>query len=126
MAMTQREVGGPDWFVFDIPKPPSVNRLQGHFGNRSNCVTKWAVQADRWLMAMGQYPHIKGPYELIVALPEKDFGKYDADNRIKVLSDWLQRVQIIENDKLCRELWVRWTASISAGCRVSVRAWREA
>lgn len=112
-----------EWFVLDIPKPPSVNRFKKHFGNKSNCVVKWGAQADAFLRAAGKYPRIIGAYELLVTFPLKEFGKWDADNRLKALCDWLQRVEIVENDRLARWLCVTW-GEAPEGCRVRIRAYQ--
>jgi Holliday junction resolvase RusA-like endonuclease len=111
-----------DWFVLDIPRPPSVNRFRGRLGNKSPCVVEWRARADQYLRAAGRYPRIIGPYELLVTFPLPQFGRYDPDNLLKALCDWLQSREIIENDRLARWLSVTWDEA-PEGCRVHIRAY---
>lgn len=117
-------LGGVPWFVLDLPRPPSVNRFLGKLGNKSPAVRKWVGQADAYLRVRGKYPRIAGPYELWVTFPTKEFTRYDADNHLKALSDWLQRVEMIQNDRLARWICVMW-GEAPAGCRVRIRPWLE-
>lgn len=119
-----QRLGGPPWFVLDIPRPPSVNRFLAKLGNQSPAVRKWLKQADAFLRAKGKYPRIIGPYELWVTFPVAEFGQYDADNHVKALSDWLQRVEIIENDRKARWICLMW-GEAPEGCRMRVRPWME-
>jgi hypothetical protein len=110
------------WFELWLPLPPSVNRFMGKLGNKSPIVKAWIKEADAcyWTRHSIQgITHIIGPYELQI-----EFGRNRADlsNRIKVLEDWLQRVQIIQNDKLCERLEVTWGLK-GNGCTVRVRPW---
>lgn len=114
-----------EWFTLDIPKPPSVNRFMAKLGNKSPKVREWVALADSHLRAVGRYPRLVGPYELIVTFPVQEFGKYDPDNRIKPLSDWLQRVEIIQNDCMARDIRITW-GDAPEGARVQVRAYQEA
>jgi Holliday junction resolvase RusA-like endonuclease len=129
-ASAGRPATGPDWFVLDIPRPPSVNRFMRTkkgmpLGNFSPVVLRWREQADAYLLLRRPYLRIKGPYELLVKFPIDEFTLFDADNCLKALSDWLQRVEIIENDRYARRLVVEW-GEAPVGCRIRVRAWREA
>jgi len=114
-----------DWFVLDIPRPPSVNRFIGKLGNKSSCVVKWRARADQHLRAAGKYPRIIGPYEIVVTFPLFRFGVFDAENCIKALSDWLQSREIIKNDRHAARMELNWGAA-PEGCRVCVRPWRGA
>ena len=109
-------------FTLDIPRPPSVNRFKHRLGNSSPNVVNWVSRADSYLRAAGRYPRIRGPYELFVVFAESDFGRWDPDNRLKCLCDWLQRVELIENDKLARLIMVEWGVA-PLGCRVQLRKW---
>jgi len=99
------------WLEFELPAPPSVNRFMGKLGNRSPIVRKWVVQADMAFMCAkawkkGDFTKIKCAYEA-----EFIFGRRansDLDNRIKPLMDYLQRIQIIENDRMCERIEVNW------------------
>jgi hypothetical protein len=48
----------------------------------------------------------------------------DLSNRIKALEDWLQRVELIENDKYCERLVAEWGRA-PLGVRVRLRTWEE-
>lgn len=112
-----------DWFTLVIPKPPSVNRFTTRLGNKSSKVKAWIRQADNYLVVAGKWPRISGAYELRVQFPVSEFGGYDPDNRLKALCDWLQRVEIIQNDCMAAEINVRWGREVHEGfCQVSVRA----
>jgi hypothetical protein len=118
-------VNGLPWFTLDIPRPPSINRFKKMLGNASPIVVKWQRQADAHLTLRKPYPRIRGPYELFVKFPVDEFTLFDADNCLKALSDWLQRVELIENDRYARRLVVDW-GEAPTGCRIRVRPWVEA
>lgn len=113
-----------EWFVLDIPRPPSVNRFLNKLGNRSPCVVKWRAQADGWLRAAGRYPRIVGPYEMMVTFPLFRFGVFDAENCIKALSDWLQSREVVKNDRHAARMELNWGVA-PQGCRVQIRPYRE-
>jgi hypothetical protein len=115
-----------DWFVLDIPRPPSVNRFLGKLGNKSPCVVKWRARADQHLRAAGKYPRIIGKYVLVVVYPLNEFESFDAENCQKALSDWLQSRELVSNDKRARRLVIDWGDAPKKGCRVHVRPWRGA
>jgi len=52
------------------------------------------------------------------------FAKHsgDLDNRIKPLLDWIQRVGLVSNDKLCEKLTAMW-GDAPAGVKVRLRPW---
>lgn len=118
LASIMDELG---WFVLDLPRPPSVNRFMKRLGNQSPEVRKWVRTADAIVMARKPYPRLKGPFQLSVWWQIDRFGRFDIDNRLKPLLDWLQRVELIENDKWCRHLTLSW-APVD-GCRMAVRSW---
>jgi len=111
-------------YVFDLPRPPSVNRFVGKLGNKSPAVVEWIAQCDRFVMATAPrpYPHLKGPFEIEVIWSVGEFGRADIDNPVKPLLDYMQRIEMIENDRYCRELVVRF-GEAPAGCRVALRQW---
>jgi hypothetical protein len=124
-ASAGRPLTGHEWFVLDIPRPPSVNRFKKMLGNKSPIVVRWQRQADGYLTLRKPYPRIKGAYELLVKFPIDEFTLFDGQNCVKALSDWLQRVEIIENDRYERRLVVEW-GEAPVGCRVRIRPWMEA
>jgi len=110
-----------EWFTLDLPLPPSVNRFMRRLGNKSPVVKAWVGEADACLMQRKPYPRLRTPYELEVQFAEVEFGRFDADNRIKPLSDWMQRVELIENDNLARRITIEWSPEVAEGCRVRLR-----
>lgn len=108
--------------ILDLPLPPSVNRIAARLGNESSVVKKWITAADRHIMATGQRigwppgnaldhriknsPRPDSPFVLEVIWTEDQAGKWDIDNRLKPLLDYLQRIGVTRNDKLCRKLIV--------------------
>src|SRR5882672_6547107 len=90
------------WFVLDLPRPPSVNRFTHRLGNKSPEVLAWVKEADYCVMRVRPRPRFTGPFEIKVTWNVDQFGRFDCDNPIKPLLDYLQRVMIIENDRWCR------------------------
>jgi Holliday junction resolvase RusA-like endonuclease len=63
---------------------------------------------------------IKGPFEAELVFRRPDNRKGDLDNGIKPLMDWLQRVELIENDKYCDRILAQW-GEAPLGVRVRLR-----
>jgi hypothetical protein len=117
--------GQPSGFILDLPRPPSVNRFVTRLGSKSPIVLDWVRQCDRYLLrekTKRYVPRLRGPFEIEVTWKIDQFGRFDCDNPIKPLLDYLQRVEIIENDRWCRRLVVEW-GPVAIGCRVAVRPW---
>lgn len=57
---------------------------------------------------------LEGRFIASVVLDERYFGKTDADNRIKCVLDYLERVRVITNDKNLWHLTVAWGKSDGA------------
>jgi Holliday junction resolvase RusA-like endonuclease len=124
----------PPDVVLDLPYPPSVNRLWRSTAAEKNRVylspsyVKWKEAADALLMATRgwQIKTITGAFHLEIGLCPTSQGhpRGDLDNRIKAILDYLQRVEIIANDKNCHRLLAEWVDLRRAphGCRVTVRA----
>lgn len=108
----------------EIPMPPSINRFIAKLGNRSPIVKAWIKQADaHFVMTRRSLLPIKGAYELEIILSAAMRNRHpDLGNREKALSDWLQRVGLIENDNLCEKMTIHWGWA-PVGCRVKLRAW---
>jgi Holliday junction resolvase RusA-like endonuclease len=110
--------GGLPWLELDLPTPPSVNRFMGKLGNKSPVVRYWLIQADRQLMTQKRCK-ITGAYEVEFVFNRR--GRGDLDNRIKPLMDYLQRIELIQNDRLCEKLMATWGESM--GVKVRLRPW---
>lgn len=97
-----------NWLQLDLPVPPSVNAFTRRLGNQSPVVRRWKTQADMAFMLAEterKITKIKGPFEI-----ELSFGlrsHWDLDNRIKPLLDYLQRIEVIDNDRFCERIEAR-------------------
>lgn len=108
--------------IINLPLPPSVNRIWRYSRATgkpfiSDRYASWKRVADNYYLANKRHwPPVKGHFRAVVTLDAKH-RRGDADNRVKALFDWLQRVEIIENDSLCDGLTVEWGWA-PEGCRV--------
>jgi Holliday junction resolvase RusA-like endonuclease len=115
---------GLPWLEFELPAPPSVNRLMGKLGNRTPAVQKWIRQADMAFTlerSRRTITSLCGAYEAQFIFARR--SNSDLDNRCKPLMDYLQRVQIIENDRLCERLELIWGCLPQGRVKVRLRPW---
>lgn len=119
--------GASPMFRLHLPLPPSVNRLKRSrttgkpLGNRTDKVATWRREADVCVWQMQPRPRlIPGDFELEVVWESRRYRRFDIDNRIKVLLDWLQRSELVENDRNCWRLVVSWGPA-PRGCVVTVK-----
>lgn len=91
--------------ILTLPFPPSQNNLwkgasKGHYS--SDAYKKWKAAAD--VAYQQQRRHIgtpiKGNFTYHITLDEKKRANRDGDNFTKAVLDQLQRLELIENDKL--------------------------
>jgi hypothetical protein len=111
------------WLEFELPVPPSVNRMMRRLGNRTPLVVSWFRQADMAFMASRTKQTLWriGKFEA-----EFFFGRDRSDfhNREKCLFDWLQSRGFIENDKLCEWRGSGWSDDVPKGrVKVRLRPW---
>lgn len=96
-----------------LPYPPSLNRLWRHVRGRAKPYLApryqtWKRAADNeYMLHKREWKPVAGHFSAAVTLDEKR-RRGDVDNRIKVVLDWLQRVELIENDKFCDAITIRW------------------
>jgi Holliday junction resolvase RusA-like endonuclease len=91
-------------------------------GNKSPIVRKWIKNADATLMANGKLPSkVTGNFDAVIVWDIEYFGHRDIDNSVKPLLDYLQRLELIENDKRCFSMMVGW-GKAPEGCRVEIRS----
>jgi len=112
-----------DPLIINLPLPPSVNRYSGKLGNQSPIVQAWWDQADRHVfehMREVRRKATKDAFVLHVTWSDKYWTKWDADNRVKPLLDYLERIEAINNDKKLWFLSVGW-GEAPLGCRVQIR-----
>jgi Holliday junction resolvase RusA-like endonuclease len=104
-----------------LPRPPSANRLWGYGRGR---VFKTA-EYRAWIEHAGhvlntQHPGLlSGRYKLFIQMRDGSSG-IDLDNCFKPTSDLLQRMGVIENDKLARMVSACWVSSGFDGLYVRV------
>lgn len=108
-------------FTLALPAPPSVNRFMRRLGNKSPEVVKWSQQCDKHILMTRPRPtRVHGHFVCTIMWDGDGAGYIDIDNRIKPLLDYLQRVELIDDDKLCWRLHVGWGAA-PLGCVVHVQ-----
>jgi crossover junction endodeoxyribonuclease RusA len=107
-----------------LPFPPSVNSLWrvGRSGGmyRSPKYAEWRKSALWEVTAQVRTRKIKGEYKLTVHVVRPDKRHRDLDNIIKALSDILESSGVIENDKLCQHLEMKWVKD-GPPCRVIIQ-----
>lgn len=109
--------------VLRLPVPPSVNNLYSNRPGRGRYKTsayrRWIVEADGWYMTQKplRLPSIIGPYTASIRIPEDTRG--DIDNRGKAILDYLVRVALTSDDKMCRKIEIE-RAPLDC-CEITVR-----
>ena len=107
--------------------PPSLNSIWRHGRNPrtgkpvvylDKQYKAWKLAADALLMTQKPKEVVHGSYELTIILDETRRGRRDADNYAKCVSDFLARVGLIDNDKFCDSISVRWGKTSEHGCDV--------
>jgi len=112
-------------FVIELPFPPSVNSIwrmgRARTGKSYMYLTplyaRWKLQADKVMLGKMPKP-VRGHFEVWITLDE-DQRRGDADNYNKAVLDWLQRVELVDNDKLSDNVHVGW-GKAALGCTVLV------
>jgi Holliday junction resolvase RusA-like endonuclease len=100
--------------------PPSANRMWG-FGRgrvfKTDAYKSWIEAASNELNR--QYPgSIAGPYKLAIQL--RVGPRIDLDNCVKPVNDLMQSSGVVENDRHCRQVSLRWVTSGFDGMYVRV------
>jgi len=112
--------------VLDLPVPPSVNRARkinwGKDGYRA--VKAWHHSADAALLAVKYRPLWMERFELHITMQERSRAP-DLDNILKVLIDYLKRIEAIADDAPAnlRRLVVEW-GEAPEGVRICIKPWR--
>ena len=130
MTLAPFHIPDPITITLDLPMPPSTNQIWRRSAKTGMHLSKdykaWKVQCDRHLVMTRTYPKgctIHGPCEAHILLNiEAARAGSDADNRIKALMDYLQRIELIDNDNLVMKYIIEWAKPSAApvGCRVSL------
>jgi hypothetical protein len=107
-------------FTLDLPFPVSVNKTRRIDWSTRHRTASWLRAADS--LVLMQKPLLKAPaaFELQLLISEKH-DAIDLDNGIKILIDYLVRIEVIKGDqrKYLRRLVVEW-GEAPEGCRVTV------
>lgn len=113
----------------ELPFPPSVNHIWRR-GKQPGSVyldpkyKAWRKHADQMILLARQQgsARIWGPFSATITLDSRQRRKNsDADNRVKVCLDALQRMKVIDDDSLAQQVTVRW--GDSAGACVELSPW---
>ena len=125
----------PVTVTLDLPFPPSKNRLwrrskgkpeKGKKGGMymSPQYASWIRTADgyRMMQRPSAVRTINVPFETLILI-NSDSGIGDSHNRIECVMDYLQRIEVISNDKLSRRTAIEWVEASKApyGCRVIIK-----
>jgi Holliday junction resolvase RusA-like endonuclease len=92
--------------------PPSSNRIWRRSGrtiHKSPAYVRWLRDAG-WAVKAQRPGTIRGPYRLMVAAARS--SRVDLDNTIKPISDLLQGIGVIEDDKLAESVSARWDSQV--------------
>jgi len=78
--------------------------------HKSKSYSDWLKQAGyEWLRQRKEQPRcISGNFRAILILDSTQRSRKDLDNRIKAILDFCTENQIVEDDKLCDALLVKW------------------
>ena len=111
----------PPDIVLELPAPLSVNRTRRIDWKAYPKVKAWIKQADALFLMQKRKlaPAIKGRYEIIITL--RDGSAIDADNTLKVLCDFVHRVNLVSDDSPAFMRRVTIEFGTVDGCRVTVR-----
>lgn len=141
--------------VVDLPVPPSTNRIWRHrkagkedipkwnagkfaiqnrkrHVHRSDLYKKWIKEANALAMATGALkgvPMIRGKFTALIVIATDNMDgdpPFDIDNRSKGVLDWAQAQRLIENDRYCMEVTVRWGPRWEAptGAKLRLLQWK--
>lgn len=99
--------------VMDLPFPPSTNELWRSNRGRvhlSSVYRSWKMAAGmEWLSQKPKQPkNIPGNFRAILVLDQNQRGQKDCDNRAKSVLDFCKAHQIIDDDKYCDAILIKW------------------
>ena len=117
----------PPDMVIDLPAPPSVNRTRKLDFSSLRVVNAWKNVAHAYVLAAKGRRNSPlrltkvSRFELLIVFD--DSSRLDLDNGIKILIDYLRKIEAIENDspKHMRRLVVEF-GNAPMGVRITVKA----
>ena len=130
MTLAPFHMPDPITITVDLPFPPSTNgiwRKSVRGVHLSKDYKDWINRADMHLIATRTYPKGKtiiGPCEVHILLNIESARRgSDADNRIKAVLDYAQRIKLVDNDSLIMRGTWEWArpSAAPAGCRLTLR-----
>jgi crossover junction endodeoxyribonuclease RusA len=111
-----------------LPYPPSANKLWKPIGRgkmvRTPEYKAWMGEAA-WVVAMAarDQGQLIGPYRILIKVcPPTLNRRRDVGNIEKATSDAIVKGGMVEDDSLCQEIAVRWTALDEPGLMVEINA----
>jgi len=115
--------------VCTLPLPPSSNVLwRNRHGSRKPYLNPkyraWRHECDAHMLAnapVGGWPRLTGLYSLEITLDRQQWGRRDLGNAEKAISDYLQRIELIEDDRKAERIQIEF-GQVSQGCRIRLRA----
>ena len=127
-SMTDPPFAAPPDIVLDLPAPPSVNRTRKLDFTSLRITNEWKAVANAYVLAAKARKNSPlrlskvQKFELHVVMAEG--SRTDLDNGLKILIDYLRKIEAIENDspKHLRRLVVEF-GHAPFGCRVTVKPW---
>ncbi|WP_050578473.1 RusA family crossover junction endodeoxyribonuclease [Rhizobium leguminosarum] len=113
---------------FELPMPPSVNKMYSNLPGKGRVKTKearqWAFEAGWMLIAqrnrLGSHMCFLGPVEVHVAAYRPASKRRDLDNILKALLDLLTSTKTIDDDSQVVAINARWVEE-GVPCTVTVR-----
>jgi Holliday junction resolvase RusA-like endonuclease len=118
--------------ICHLPFPISVNGIwRSRYAGRKAAIYKsepyqrWIHQAGlEWTTQKQKQPKgIIGPFEAEIILLDSTKRRGDLDNYCKSVLDFAQLHRLIQNDKHCRSLFMKWGNADDApmGCRLTLK-----
>jgi Holliday junction resolvase RusA-like endonuclease len=125
-SMTDPPFAVPADITLDLPPPPSVNRTRKLDFSSLRITNEWKNVANAYVLAAKGRKNSPlkltkiSRFELLIVMAET--SRTDLDNGLKILIDYLRKIELIENDspKHMRRLVVEF-GHAPFGCRVTVK-----
>lgn len=125
-SFTDPPFAAPADITLDLPPPPSVNRTRKLDFSSLRITNEWKNVANAYVLAAKGRKNSPlkltkiSRFELLIVMAET--SRTDLDNGLKILIDYLRKIELIENDspKHMRRLVVEF-GHAPFGCRVTVK-----
>lgn len=109
--------------TFDLPYPPSANRLWRAVRGRnikSAEYRAWLVDAQASITRACIAGSMEGRYHLEISALAPDRRHRDIDNLIKPISDAIAAAGLVMNDAMARSVFIQWGGEPVKGGSVNV------